>query len=132
MHWPFHKYYDVRGNRRICPSYTCQISCQIQIKSQQTSSDGNGLADVTCEKGADETEHSKAHKVQWDLSSFDVPISKRRDSGINMDVSGEILLIEHSNHSGQIQLCEGKIFHMGIIDILQQFNIKKRIEAKYR
>ena len=128
MYWPFHKYYDIQGNRRMCPSYTYQISSQIQIKSQQTSSDGNGLADVTCENGTDETKHSKAQKVQWDLSSFDVPISKQRDSGIYMDVSGETLSIEHSKHSGEIQLCEGKIFYMGIIDILQQFNIKKGLK----
>jgi len=45
-----------------------------------------------------------------------------------MDVSGETLSIEHSKHSGEIQLCEGKIFYMGIIDILQQFNIKKGLK----
>lgn len=31
-----------------------------------------------------------------------------------------------------VDYCDGKIFYMGIIDILQQFNIRKRVEAKYR
>lgn len=26
MYWPFHKYYNIQGNRRMCPSYTYQIS----------------------------------------------------------------------------------------------------------
>jgi len=125
MYWPFHKCYDIQGNRRMYPSYTYQISRQIQMKSQQTSSNGNGLANVIM-NGNDETENSK-------ISTFDVPLSKRRDSGFCMDVSGiETLLTEQSNHNGKKPLYEGKIFYMGIIDLLQQFNIRKRIEAKYR
>ena len=33
---------------------------------------------------------------------------------------------------GKTQECECKIYYMGIIDILQKFNVRKRIEARYR
>ena len=35
------------------------------------------------------------------------------------------------SHGQEIQY-EGKLFYMGIIDILQQYNVRKRIEARYR
>jgi len=50
-----------------------------------------------------------------DTSALDLPIK--------MSVPGAPHMAEY---------CDGKIFYMGIIDILQQFNIRKRGEARYR
>ena len=50
-----------------------------------------------------------------DTSAMDLPIK--------MSVPGAPHMAEY---------CDGKIFYMGIIDILQQFNIRKRGEARYR
>ncbi len=33
---------------------------------------------------------------------------------------------------GSTQVCDGKMYYMGIIDILQQFNMRKRMEANLR
>jgi hypothetical protein len=48
-----------------------------------------------------------------------------------MDTTGFDMPMKVTVH-GQEQLCEGKIFYMGIIDILQQYNVRKRFEARYR
>ena len=50
-----------------------------------------------------------------DTSQIDLPVK--------MSVAGAPHLAEY---------CDGKIFYMGIIDILQQFNIRKRGEARWR
>jgi len=34
--------------------------------------------------------------------------------------------------AGKTQECDGKIYYIGIIDILQQFNVRKRLEARLR
>ena len=68
------------------------------------------------------------------MLAFEKPLSYRKDGGFMMDTSRTELPMKLSvpgaPHS--VDYCDGKIFYMGIIDILQQFNIRKRGEAKYR
>ena len=59
------------------------------------------------------------------------PISNRVDGGYVMDNTGIEIPFE-CQIGNKVELCEGKIYYMGIIDLLQQFNGRKRIEAKLR
>mmetsp|Transcript_33095 Transcript_33095/g.72569 ORF Transcript_33095/g.72569 Transcript_33095/m.72569 type:complete len:323 (-) Transcript_33095:123-1091(-) len=75
----------------------------------------------------------RAETSKWPIPEFVAPISNRKDGGLMMDVTGiELPMRRVDATRGKIQYYEGKIFYMGIIDILQQFNIRKRIEAKLR
>ena len=49
-----------------------------------------------------------------------------------MDTTGFPIPMMYKGPDGVEQPCEGKIFYMGIIDILQQYNVRKRFEARYR
>merc|ERR1719428_2506382 len=48
-----------------------------------------------------------------------------------MDTTGLEKPIMFKSNTGKEHRCEGKIYYMGIIDILQQFNTRKRIETGY-
>lgn len=65
------------------------------------------------------------------LDDFSPPITSRKDGGLMMDLS-TVHLPMKVTAGGKTQECECKIYYMGIIDILQQFNVRKRIEARYR
>jgi 1-phosphatidylinositol-4-phosphate 5-kinase len=108
IYWPFHRYYDIYGYRRMVP--TLCTACQR----------------VDCSCGRDE-ELLAGLKIP----PFEPPLSTRKDGGLMMDTTGIDMPMKVTVH-GQEQLCEGKIFYMGIIDILQQYNIRKRFEARYR
>ena len=103
--------------------------------------DGDDAATALMEntaKSKGEKEHcscppSRASSHKWPVPKFAVPISNRKDGGLVMDVSGfDLPLRRVDAKMGKIQYYEGKIFYMGIIDVLQQFNIRKRIEARWR
>merc|ERR1712087_1056464 len=64
--------------------------------------------------------------------NFVTPLSNRIDRGLAMDTNGIELPQTHGLGGGNEIVYEGKIFYMGIIDILQQFNVRKRLEAKFR
>ena len=66
------------------------------------------------------------------ICQFVTPISNRVDKGLVMDSRGVNFPLEYRQGGNKVGLCEGKIFYMGIIDVLQQFNLRKRIEAKWR
>ena len=69
------------------------------------------------------------------LPGFVAPVSNRKDQGLEMDVSGltgALPMRRVDAKLGKIQYYDGKIFYMGIIDVLQQFSIRKRAEARYR
>jgi 1-phosphatidylinositol-4-phosphate 5-kinase len=108
IYWPFHRFYDINGHRRMkakecyrCDQYPC--CCP-------------GVAALV-----------KA----WNIPEFVPPLSHRKDGGLMMDTTGMAQpMVFHGKH-GEMQY-EGKIYYMGIIDILQQYNARKRVETTYR
>ena len=108
IYWPFHRFYDINGFRRMKPK-----SC-FRCNSHPCKCEGP-------------TRLLKA----WNIPEFVPPLSNRKDGGLMMDTTGlDVPLVWHSPTGDR--LYEGKIFFMGIIDILQQYNIRKRVETAYR
>jgi len=108
IYWPFHRYYDINGYRRMVPA-PCAVCNKI---------------DCTCKKPAEFLAGLK-------IPSFVPPLSSRKDGGLMMDTTGFEMPIPVTLQ-GHEQHCDGKIFYLGIIDVLQQYNIRKRFEARYR
>ena len=67
----------------------------------------------------------------WNIPDFVPPLSDRKDGGIMMDTEGLSMPMTWKGPQGE-RLYEGKIYYMGIIDILQQYNARKRLETTYR
>lgn len=137
MYWPFHRFYDIQGLRRMNPIRESLLVPQPKKKE----------ADQTDELKEEESTSSKlrdlftfGHQAPMtsggtcDLPTFEKPLSYRKDGGFMMDTSAMDLPIKMSVPGAphMAEYCDGKIFYMGIIDILQQFNIRKRGEARYR
>jgi 1-phosphatidylinositol-4-phosphate 5-kinase len=101
IYWPFHRFYDINGHRRM--------------ESKNCSSDQN-TSDII-----------KA----WKIPEFVAPLSDRKDGGLMMDTSHLIMPMVFNGKQGKMAY-EGKIYYMGIIDILQQYNVRKRAETRYR
>jgi len=110
VYWPFHRYYDLNGYRRMHPCRCTQCG---------------HLVPCPCD---DDNGNIRGFKIP----DFVLPVSDRKDGGLTMDTSGFKMPMKFKGPSGRDQLYDGKIFYMGIIDILQQYNIRKRIEARYR
>jgi len=109
MFWPFHRFYDINGRRRMIPARCPQceeIACTC---------DGNGGA-----------------LQRWRVPPFVQPLSDRKDGGFMMDTTGFKKPLRMLGTNGPMIKCENKIFYMGVIDILQQYNIRKRLEARIR
>jgi len=108
IYWPFHRFYDINGYRRMKPKkcYSCQqYPCVCE-----------GVSDLV-----------KA----WKIPEFTPPLSDRKDGGFMMDTTD--MPIPMVFHGGQDDMnYEGKVYYMGIIDILQQYNARKRVETRYR
>jgi len=113
VYWPFHRLFDIHGYRRMVPGpcSTCG-------------------SDSGC--SCEEEEIKEARKLGIRVASFVPPLSDRRDGGLEMDTTGIELPMKMKASNGKEQLYDGRIFYMGIIDILQQYNIRKRFEARYR
>jgi hypothetical protein len=129
-YWPFHRHYEINGQRRVVP---------IDPKYIKPSGSDNLAsiieADTNCSSclgdPKDYDADLAAARSQWQLNDFEKPISDRKDGGLAMDVTGIDLPLTVVSGK-KAQQCDGKIFYMGIIDVLQQFNVRKRLEAKYR
>jgi 1-phosphatidylinositol-4-phosphate 5-kinase len=109
IYWPFHRFYDINGYRRMKPKncYRCsQYPCQC-----------DGVSDLV---------------RTWGIPDFEPPLSDRKDGGLAMDIGGSVHhpMVFHGPQGDM--LYETKIYYMGIIDILQQYNARKRVETTYR
>jgi hypothetical protein len=67
----------------------------------------------------------------WNIPEFTPPLSDRKDGGLMMATTGMRTPMVFHSKQGDMQY-EGKIYYMGIIDILQQYNARKRVETTYR
>jgi hypothetical protein len=108
IYWPFHRFFDINGYRRMKPKpcYKC------------------GTSPCSCE--------GDQRMVQaWRIPDFVPPLSDRKDGGVMMDMTGLPTPMTWKGPQGEIEY-EGKIIFMGIIDILQQYNARKRVETTYR
>jgi Phosphatidylinositol-4-phosphate 5-Kinase len=110
VYWPFHRYYDLNGYRRMIP---CRCTKCGEV------------VPCSCEK-------DKAIRQGFKIPDFVLPLSDRKDGGLSMDTTGFKMPLKQKGPNGRDQHYDGKIFYMGIIDILQQYNLRKRIEARYR
>ncbi|KAL3922098.1 MAG: hypothetical protein SGARI_006531, partial [Bacillariaceae sp.] len=108
IYWPFHRFYDINGHRRMkakecyrCGNYPC--TCE-------------GVSDLV-----------KA----WNIPEFAPPLSHRKDGGLMMDATDMPKPMLYHGRQGEMPY-DGKIYFMGIIDVLQQYNARKRVETTYR
>lgn len=104
IYWPFHRFFDINGLRRM------------EAKPYQTP--------------RAREEHQKLLRA-WKIPDFVPPLSDRKDGGLMMDTSHMKGPMTYHGPKGD-RLYEGKIFYLGIIDILQQYNARKRVETTYR
>jgi len=138
MYWPFHRFYDIQGLRRMKPIREDLIATEPKKdnKSKQTAQNTDEKRTFFTAFSASETEYevSMANCKHYDLATFEEPLSYRKDEGFMMDTNAINLPLKMSVPGAphMAEYCDGKIFYMGIIDILQQFNIRKRLEARYR
>jgi len=109
LYWPFHHLFDIHGHRRLKP-VTC-AKCDASI----------------CECNVDDRKQLKGYNIP----QFVPPLSHRKDGGFELDTTGQKMPMVFKGPKGD-QKYEGKVFYMGIIDILQEYNSRKAIEASYR
>jgi 1-phosphatidylinositol-4-phosphate 5-kinase len=107
LYWPFHRLYDIHGYRRLQPAV-----CYECLKDPCTC----GVHAIL--KG-------------YNIPEFVPPLSERKDGGLEMDTVGLELPIKMKSPQGE-QFYDGKIFYMGIIDVLQEYTSRKALESKYR
>ena len=112
LFWPFHHLYDIHGHRRLTP-----VQCNVCQAAPCSCDDAN----------------LKAILAGYDIPKFVPPLSDRKDGGLEMDMTGLQLpcTVKGGTPNGDL-LYDGKIFYMGVIDILQEYNTRKEIESVYR
>ena len=110
LYWPFHRYFDIHGHRLVHPA-TC-VTCK-QKPCRCSSQEDKRLL--------------KGYKIP----AFVPPISNRKDGGLEMDTTGLKLPLKYKSGNDQLK-CNGKIFFMGVIDILQEYSSRKVLESTYR
>ncbi len=92
--------------------------------------DINGHRRMNLKKCYSDQHHSDL-TTAWKIPEFVAPLSDRKDGGLMMDTSGLVMPMVFNGKNGKLAY-EGKIYYMGIIDILQQYNVRKRAETRYR
>jgi hypothetical protein len=108
FYWPFHRFFNSKGERRL------------------------QLSPYLVEDDVGKNSNVEFTSLIKDLPLFIKPISNRKDKGLlstSVSSSEHILIDGEGVKPGQVN---HKIFYMGIIDVLQQFNLRKRIEAQMR
>jgi len=118
IYWPFHRLYDIHGNRLMKVR-----NCHFCTKP---------LTRCICPN--DGTPKNLGRYFDDGLPGFVPPLSERKDGGFTMDTTGfDFPKMYKSKNSPRADfIYDGKIFYMGIIDILQEFTYKKDLEARYR
>jgi len=109
IYWPFHRLHDIHGYRRMIPGPCFHCKC----------------APCKCK---DDEELLRG----FNIPLFVPPLSDRKDGGFEMDATGLTMPMKYINAKSGEQLYEGKIFYMGVIDILQEYNARKVVESRYR
>lgn len=109
IYWPFHRLHDIHGHRRMIPGpcFHCR-SAPCQCKDDNKILKGFGIP------------------------NFVAPLSDRKDGGFLMDMTGMDMPMTFMNPRHGEQPYEGKIFFLGVIDILQEYNSRKVVESRYR
>jgi 1-phosphatidylinositol-4-phosphate 5-kinase len=108
LYWPFHRYFDIHGHRRGQPAFC-----------------------VNCSHKPCICEYDQELLRGYNIPTFVAPISNRKDGGLEMDATGQKLPMTFHLPTGDLH-CDGKIFFMGIIDILQEYSSRKVLESTYR
>lgn len=108
LYWPFHHLFDIHGYRKLKPA-----PC------------------AACTPG--EPCRCRKHEVLagYKIADFEEPLSDRKDGGFEMDTTHRTLPMVFKGPHGDQQY-EGKIFYMGVIDILQEYTGRKILESQYR
>jgi hypothetical protein len=133
-YWPFHRHYELNGDRRIIPMTAKAVKVECTLCNEQDDNNVVTGSRCTCSCFGDPSEYDpdlNAFRETLTLDDFVAPITSRKDGGLMMDLKGATLPIKVTA-GGKTQDCDGKIYYMGIIDILQQFNVRKRLEARLR
>ena len=112
LFWPFHHLYDIHGHRRLTP-----VQCSVCHAAPCSCDDVSLNAILT----------------GYNIPKFVAPISDRKDGGLEMDMTGIQLpcIVKGATPNCDL-MYDGKIFYMGVIDILQEYNTRKEIESMYR
>ena len=76
------------------------------------------------------SDNDSSELSDYKIPEFVPPLSDRKDGGLMMDTEGLNLPMRFQGPNG-VHLYEGKIFYMGIIDILQDYNFRKSFETRY-
>lgn len=131
MYWPFHRFYDIQGLRRMKPMSSETVA---NTASNQSDLQNDGRKSILNNTLFSRDFAAMTDGGRCDLPQFERPLSNRKDGGFMMDTATYDLPLKMSLPGAPhlFDYCDGKIFYMGIIDILQQFNIRKRGEARYR
>jgi hypothetical protein len=110
LYWPFHRLYDIHGHRRLVP-YQCP-------KCSKAPCICYDVIDAKILKG-------------YNIPAFVPPLSERKDNGFEMDTAGCKMPMTFKGPDGPVPF-DGRIFYMGIIDVLQEYTTRKAIESQYR
>ena len=136
IYWPFHRMYEINGQRRVIPlaqTPTQHRYLDPEEAHEYGAHDTPRRCTTSCLGDPQDYDPDIAGtRAKWALTDFVRPISNRKDGGLTMDVSGQELPMKIEVAGKGVQYCDGKIFYMGIIDVLQQFNVRKRAEARWR
>eukprot|EP00551_Chaetoceros_affinis_P012856 CAMPEP_0203670428 /NCGR_PEP_ID=MMETSP0090-20130426/6508_1 /ASSEMBLY_ACC=CAM_ASM_001088 /TAXON_ID=426623 /ORGANISM="Chaetoceros affinis, Strain CCMP159" /LENGTH=764 /DNA_ID=CAMNT_0050535289 /DNA_START=24 /DNA_END=2318 /DNA_ORIENTATION=- len=135
-YWPFHRFYQVNGKFRKQPMNEAYRRVLDEKQEEDIVEAQTPEVEANCASCfGDLKKHEQDIDVNGDkkiqLNDFVKPISNRKDCGIAMDDSS-IELPMKVTVGDQEEECDGQIFYMGIIDVLQQFNVRKRGEASYK
>lgn len=125
-YWPFHRHFELNGDRRLVPMNASQLHLQ-----EEAPSSVQVINTSSCFGEKPTTQEISPPRDDLISEEFVHPISNRRDGGLTADRTGSTFPLKVSVGGNELQ-CDGKIFYMGIIDILQQFNVRKRFEARLR
>eukprot|EP00804_Cyclotella_cryptica_P021831 CCRYP_000811-RB/>CCRYP_000811-RB protein AED:0.24 eAED:0.24 QI:184/1/1/1/0.8/0.66/6/1746/1055 len=136
MYWPFHRYYDLQGRRRLIPIKDELIAEENRHRNGEEHIHPKPMSQKIYLKflSSSHSPSSFGDSPQYQIPAFEKPLSERKDGGFMMDLKDveTPLKLSVPGAPHMAEYCDGKIFYMGIIDILQQFNIRKRLEARWR